>query len=225
MVLRCLGPRSKIKSFNEVPNMKVVLMDKMGTDLTVVNAARVSFNKKSEVLSDKDVALIHYLARHKHWTPFAHPQIQFHVQAPVFVARQLAKHQVGLVWNEISRRYVDYAPDLWFPEEWRGRALNKKQGSSGQVWPDIDVNDLCEQLKNVYVSLLAQGVAPELARIILPMNTYTEWYWTGSLYAFSRVCLLRMASDAQKETAKIAEQISIYLKDAFPVSAAALLGS
>ena len=129
--------------------MQVTLIDHMGSDLTVVNAARVSFAKESEwesitpagpvknVLKDNDEDLISYLARHNHWTPFGHCSVSFRIKAPVFVARQLGKHQVGLVWNEISRRYVDYEPEFYYPDRWRGRAKNKKQGSSNNI---IDIN-------------------------------------------------------------------------------------
>ena len=109
--------------------MEVTLIDKMGTDLSVVNAARVSYSKESKSFTVKDEKLIKYLAEHEHWSPFAHASMQFRIKAPVFVARQLVKHQVGLVWNEVSRRYVDYAPELYKPDAWRGRPMNSKQGS------------------------------------------------------------------------------------------------
>ena len=113
--------------------ISVELVDKMGTDLTVVNAARVSYSKESKSFTIKDEKLIKYLAEHEHWSPFAHASMQFRIKAPVFVARQLVKHQVGLVWNEVSRRYVDYPPELYTPDTWRGRPLNSKQGSDGEV--------------------------------------------------------------------------------------------
>ena len=111
--------------------MEVELVDGMGSDLSVVNAARVSFAKRKEELTDNDEGLIKYLATHNHWSPFAHASMQFRIKAPVFVARQLVKHQVGLVWNEVSRRYVDYTPELYEPKQWRGRPQNSKQGSGG----------------------------------------------------------------------------------------------
>ena len=159
--------------------MKVELIDKMGSDLSVVNAARVSYSKESEwesitpagptpgVLSDRDEKLIKYLATHNHWSPFAHASLQFRIKAPVFVARQLVKHQVGLVWNEISRRYVDYEPELYEPKEWRGRPQNSKQGSDGTV--SIDSNEqhrldmTMQQCKIIYKALIEKGVAPEQA--------------------------------------------------------------
>ena len=106
--------------------MTVELIDSMGTDLSVVNAARVSFGKKHTEMTKGDVGLINFLGKHGHWTPFGHCTLSYHIKAPIFVARQLVKHQVGLVWNEISRRYVDEDPEFWYPEHWRGRAEDKK---------------------------------------------------------------------------------------------------
>ena len=119
--------------------MQVEYIDKMGSDLTVVNAARVSYSKQAEKFEDRDEKLLKFLAIHNHWSPFAHASIQFRIKAPVFVARQLVKHQVGLVWNEVSRRYVDFPPELYAPTEWRGRPLNSKQGSDGTV--ELDGNE------------------------------------------------------------------------------------
>ena len=204
--------------------MRVELVDSLGTDLTVVNAARVSFKKHRDEWQNSDERLIKYLAQHGHWTPFGHPQIQFRISAPVFVARQLVKHQVGLVWNEVSRRYVDDAPVFYGvgPEGWRGKPEDKKQGSSGHVQilmeleKDIAMTTL--HCKHLYQELLEQGVAPEQARMILPLSMYTEWYWTGSLSAFARVCNLRMEPDAQEETQEIARQIDKKCAKLFPIS-------
>ena len=204
--------------------MRVELVDSLGTDLTVVNAARVSFKKHRDEWQDSDERLIRYLAQHGHWTPFGHPQIQFRISAPVFVARQLVKHQVGLVWNEVSRRYVDDAPVFYGvgPEGWRGKPEDKKQGSSGHVQilleleKDIAMTTL--HCKHLYQELLEQGVAPEQARMILPLSMYTEWYWTGSLAAFARVCKLRLEPDAQEETQEIAGQIDKECAKLFPIS-------
>ena len=204
--------------------MRVELVDSLGTDLTVVNAARVSFRKHRDEWQDSDERLIRYLAQHGHWTPFGHPQIQFRISAPVFVARQLVKHQVGLVWNEVSRRYVDDAPVFYGvgPEGWRGKPEDKKQGSSGHVQilmeleKDIAMTTL--HCKHLYQELLEQGVAPEQARMILPLSMYTEWYWTGSLAAFARVCKLRLEPDAQEETQEIAGQIDKECAKLFPIS-------
>lgn len=203
------------------------LLDRMGTDLTVVNAARVSFSKASPALNEKDVRLIHYLAEHGHWTPFAHPQAMFHVRAPIFVARQLGKHQVGLVWNEVSRRYVDDTPDYWMPRgSWRSRPEGSiKQGSGDQQIPlQPKTWAVMQDAVDEYERLIAEGVAPEQARAVLPQGMYTEWYWTGSLFAFSRVCKLRLDAHAQQETQAVAKQISIELSHHFPVSWNALLG-
>jgi thymidylate synthase (FAD) len=229
--------------------MKVTLIDHMGSDLTVVNAARVSYNKTSEyetrevgydedsepcvphtisTLSTKDKKLIKYLAKHNHWSPFAHCFLQFRIKAPLFVARQLVKHQVGLSWNEVSRRYVDDEPEFYTPLSWRGRAANNKQGSEGvaesQYFPALYLNDVCEQALSSYKKMLQQGVAPEMARIILPQNMYTEWYWSGSLMAFARVCKQRCTSDTQAETADIADMIEDEVMENFPHSYAALQG-
>jgi thymidylate synthase (FAD) len=195
--------------------MKVSLIDYMGSDITVVNAARVSFNKESERiqngnildLAEKDQKLIKYLAEHGHWSPFSHCFLQFRIEAPLFVARQLVKHQVGLAWNEVSRRYVDYEPKFYTPKMWRKRADNVKQGSAEEKIP-YDIRPFMQQALEAYDSMLKEGVAPELARMVLPQNMYTEWYWSGSLYAFSRVVNQRLHDTAQKETRDIADMIS-----------------
>ncbi len=194
--------------------MKVELLEIMGSDLTVVNAARVSFAMESEEFGSRDKKLIKYLAKHNHWTPFGHVQVQFRVKAPVFVARQLVKHQVGLVWNEVSRRYVDFVPTFHAPEGWRKRAPDKKQGSSLETFEgkqeerwDIKYWDLMQNAETLYDNMIASGVAPEQARMVLPQSMMTEWYWTGSLAAFARVVKQRVSSDAQYECQRIAEKI------------------
>ena len=210
--------------------MKVTLIDKMGSDLSVVNAARVSFGKTHETLTEGDKKLINYLGKHGHWTPFGHATLSFHIMAPIFVARQLVKHQVGLVWNEVSRRYVDYAPEYWVPEEWRGRPTDKKQGSSEETVEWLDrkvrtgaaVSKACDHAVETYNRMIEAGVAPEQARMVLPQNTYTEWYWTGSLYAFARVCNLRCQPDAQEESRDVCWEIDGLSSDLFPVSWEAL---
>tara|TARA_Y100000593_G_C4258634_1_gene310997 strand:+ start:475 stop:1182 length:708 start_codon:yes stop_codon:yes gene_type:complete len=231
-----------IKLTNDV---NVTLIDSMGSDLSVVNAARVSFAKNSEwdsipeagrvegLLQERDEKLVKYLAKHNHWSPFGHASLQFHIKAPVFVARQLVKHQIGLTWNEVSRRYVDDEPEFYVPKVWRGKADDKKQGSSDI---EIDINpatgcgrsmvDDYEQVlrsaKWTYEQLLRRGVCPEQARIVLPQSMMTEWYWSGTLYAFARVCNLRCKPDAQVETQMVADQIDKLSKDLFPVSWEAL---
>jgi thymidylate synthase (FAD) len=206
--------------------MSITLIDKMGSDLTVVNAARVSFANKHEELNDKkDSRLISFLAKHGHWSPFAHCSMQFHIRAPVFIARQLVKHQVGLSWNEVSRRYVDLEVEFYEPTMWRGKADDKKQGSSDKKI-DINprkfmVNDYQQVMKSAkwtYEELLRKGVAPEQARMVLPQSMMTEWYWSGTLYAFARVCNLRLDKTAQKETQFVAEVISLQAKEIFPIS-------
>ena len=221
--------------------MEVALIDHMGTDLSVVNAARVSFSKESDwesitpagpvpgVLKQSDEKLIKYLAKHNHWTPFGHCSVSFRIKAPVFVARQLGKHQVGLVWNEVSRRYVDSQPEFYFPKKWRGKPTDKKQGSSEEeveinpvtgTGPSL-VDDYEQAIKRcmwAYDQLLRKEVAPEMARMVLPQSMFTEWYWTGSLMAFSRVCSLRIKEDVQKETRDIAQMIDKECAKLFPVS-------
>ena len=202
--------------------MQVELVDRMGTDLSVVNAARVSYAKTKSVFSPQDEKLIKYLAEHEHWSPFGHASLQFRIKAPVFVARQLVKHQVGLIWNEVSRRYVDFPPEFFTPHAWRGKPTNSKQGSDGIVEMSKDDEMMyastmlqCEELYN---RLLEKGIAPEMARMVLPQNMYTEWYWSGSLYAFARVCNLRCAKDTQIETQNIANQIDTIAGQKFPIS-------
>ena len=226
--------------------MEVTLIDHMGSDLTVVNVARVSFNKESDwesitpagpvraVLKESAEKLIAYLAKNNHWTPFAHTSLQFRIKAPVFVARQLGKHQVGLVWNEVSRRYVDSQPEFYYPEYWRGRPTDKKQGSSEEeinINPSIgtgpsllsDYEQAIRRCLWTYDELLRKGVAPEMARMVLPQSMFTEWYWTGSLAAFARVCSLRVKLDVQEETRDVASLIDLECDKCFPVSWNALL--
>lgn len=228
--------------------IKVTLIDSMGSDLSVVNAARVSFGKESEweksyqTLKDKDIKLIKYLAEHKHFSPFGHAFASFHVKAPIFVARQLVKHKF-LRWNEISRRYVDDPPEIYVPNVWRGKSKDKKQGSAGVVdltainsWGEpyqgrfgeadlaYVVHEDQHQMVKTYNTLIEQGVAPEQARMILPQSTMTEWWWSGSLDAFADMCKLRCKEDTQYETRLVADQISKEMKQLFPVSWAALVG-
>lgn len=197
--------------------MEVTLIDKMGSDLTVVNAARVSFGKNKEVFDASDEKLISFLAKHNHWSPFAHCSVQFRIKAPIFVARQLVKHQVGLSWNEISRRYVDYEPEYYMPTNWRLRAEDKKQGSSDETI-EYDIANTIKNANTTYTEMLEKGIAPELARMVLPQNMYTEWYWSGTLYAFARVCNLRCALDTQAETRVIADSIDEFCNEEFPYS-------
>ena len=210
--------------------MDVTLIDSMGSDLSVVNAARVSFAKVHDTFEDdKDTKLIKYLAKHNHWSPFGHASLQFHIKAPVFVARQLVKHQIGLTWNELSRRYVDEEPEFYTPLIWRGKADDKKQGSSdieidihpsGPTGPALVDNyaQILQSAKWTYEFLLRKGVCPEQARMVLPQSMMTVWYWSGTLYAFARVCNLRCKPDAQVETQMVADRIDKLAEELFPVS-------
>ena len=202
--------------------MNVSVVDKMGSDLSVVNAARVSFAKHKTEFEDNDEKLIKYLATHDHWTPFGHASMQFRIKAPVFVARQLVKHQVGLVWNEVSRRYVDNEPEFYMPFMWRGKPENKKQGSS-DLEHEFDITMLMQNAKDTYNQMIEEGIAPEMARMVLPQNMMTEWYWSGTLYAFARVCNLRNKEDSQEETRMVTHEIARHMKDHFPVSTKYLL--
>jgi len=214
--------------------IEVTLIDHMGSDLTVVNAARVSFAKHVEVFADGDRRLLRYLAEHDHWTPFAHPQLTLHVKAPVFVRTQCFKHKVGLTENEVSRRYVDETPEFFYPESWRGRSATKKQGSSDvevlfveiepgvMVPPGLLAEDLYRTALETYDQLINGGVAPEQARMVLPQGMMTEWYWTGSLAALARFCRQRLSHDAQAETAEVARQCSDLIAPLFPHSWAVL---
>jgi thymidylate synthase (FAD) len=198
----------------------------MGNDLTVANAARVSFGKTSEMEDDpwgppklktKDDKLIRYLAKHKHISPFGHCFASFHIKAPIFVARQLVKHKF-LRWNEISRRYVDDEPEFYEPSVWRGRSADKKQGSEGVVNIVLDQEVQWHRQLATYKNLLSEGVAPEQARMVLPQSTMTEWYWSGSLDAFADMCNLRCKPDTQAETRQVARQIDHKMIELFPVS-------
>ena len=212
-------------------------IDKMGNDKTVVDAARVSFSKRTQwernipaqgvfELSAGDKKLIKYLAEHDHWSPFSHCSLSLHIGVPVFVARQLMKHQVGLSVNEVSRRYVDNEPEFYKPEKWRGRPIDKKQGSSDEMieWLSRDrrvgseAHKATRHAAELYHSMIIAGVSPEQARMVLPQSMMTEFYWSGSLYAFARVCNLRCKPDAQEETRDIAWKIDEIAKEHFPIS-------
>ena len=220
-------------------------IDHMGSDLSVVNAARVSFGKSSQLvftddpddygsLSERDAKLINYLAKHKHISPFGHAFASFHVKAPIFVARQLVKHKF-LRWNEISRRYVDDEPEFYVPDVWRGRSADKKQGSDPDVVIDTAYydrddgyntwdGDATSIAHEAYQKMIKLGVAPEQARMVLPQSTMTEWSWSGSLDAFADMCRLRLPADTQQETRVVAQQIDTIMKDLYPVSWVALIG-
>ena len=210
--------------------IRVTFLNSMGCDKTVVNAARVSFNKQgqaSDIMGDplvmlkKDIKLVKYLAKHKHMSPFGHCFASFHVKAPVFVARQLVKHKF-LRWNEVSRRYVDSKPEFYKPNVWRGKPVDKKQGSEGVVSTQADVDFVNHTALTSYNDLLDDGVCPEQARMVLPQSLMTEWWWSGSLDAFSDMCKLRLASDTQLETQLVAKAIDNSMSVLYPYSWTAL---
>ena len=230
--------------------IKATLIDHMGSDLSVVNAARVSFGKASHavtwlhyeydnkersgdliaVLDERDTKLVRYLAKHEHISPFGHCFLSFHVKAPIFVARQLVKHKF-LRWNEISRRYVDDEPEFYVPDVWRGRSKDKKQGSDGvSVWNHgqgtgyrEEEYEVMAEVAALYSKMVRHGVAPEQARMVLPQSTMTEWYWSGSLDAFASMCKLRLKDDTQYESRLVAQQIDKVVSELFPVSWTALM--
>lgn len=231
--------------------IKAEYIDHMGSDLTVVNAARVSFAKESEweavgstvVISDggkcadvypdnklspRDASLIAFLARESHFTPFTHCMITLRETVPIFVARQRFKHQVGFTYNEVSRRYVDDEPEFYTPDVWRKRAENVKQGSSDDDVRDSLVTDgylaLLDTAQHVYRQMLDIGVAPEQARMVLPQSMLTSYYVTGSLAAFARAYKLRTHTTAQRETQDLARQWDEIIRPLFPVSWGALAG-
>lgn len=211
----------------KIVEQKVELLRYIGDDNAVCDAARVSFDKQaSSYTQEQNAKLIKYLAKHGHWTPLAHTSLTFRIKAPIFVARQLGKHQVGLVWNEVSRRYVDSEPEYYYPLYWRAKAQNVKQGSSeeavelpGPTYP----SDVMEAAHQLYLVMLREYVCPEQARMILPQNMMTEWVWTGSLAAFARVCKLRLDPHSQKETQEIAQMISDNIPKDFATSWSALM--
>lgn len=209
--------------------MRAELIDSMGTDLTVVNAARVSFDKESRwesfaddvlsenELSQKDQKLISYLAKHNHWTPFSHVMITMRETVPIFVARQRFKHMVGFTYNEVSRRYVSDEPSFYVPDSWRKAAESKKQGSSDEIVtkttnyynmtdPNEQYEDIMNMCKGFYEHLLSNGIAPEQARMVLPQSMYTSYYVTGSLAAWARAYNLRIKEGSQKEIQDLAKQ-------------------
>lgn len=205
----------------------VELLETFGDDLTVVNAARVSFAKESKVLTEADKKLIHYLARNNHNSPFFHPQIRFRMKMPIFVAREWYRHTIGLARNEVSRRYVDTAPECWMPDTLRARDPKLKQGSKAEAIPENDavmteMSAFQTGALAFYQSLLDRNVAPEVARGVLPQSMYTEFIETGSLAAYARICQLRLDPHAQKEIRDYAALVAQALVAAFPVSWAAL---
>lgn len=208
----------------------VECMETFGTDLTVVNAARVSFAKESKEFSEQDGKLVRYLAKHNHISPFFHPQVRLRIKMPIFVAREWFRHTVGFARNEVSRRYVDTPPECYIPkaEDLRERDSNKKQGSKETATPDAEdahhqLEEATVMVMETYRYLLEKKVAPEIARMILPQSMYTEFVETASLYAYARLCKLRLDPQAQKEIREYANALDSLLRVAFPVSWAALM--
>lgn len=218
----------------------VELVDSMGTDLTVVNSARVSFGKRKKELSDGDKKLIKYLAEHKHWSPFRHVMFQFHCKVPEFVARQWYKHVVGIAysevptvdhaWNEISLRYVDASEfDFYMPEGFRKQSEDNKQASTDDLVNDPDgklraaYDEQCRNALDLYHRMLEHGVAKEQARGVLPLNIYTEFYWTASLQALVNFIQLRKHAGAQYEIRLYADALEQLARTVAPVSLDALL--
>lgn len=217
------------KTFLEVlDNGYVELLDTFGDDLTVVNAARVSFHKESKEMTERDAKLVKYLADHHHVTPFFHPQARFRIKMPIFVAREWYRHQIGFARNEVSRRYVDEKPEMYCPEIVRARDTNVKQGSKLEGIEEntaavVLIHRANEAALAAYEQLLDMGTAPEVARTVLPQGMYTEFVETGSLAAFARLCSLRLDPSAQWEIRQYADAVRQLLMPHFPVSWAALM--
>lgn len=202
---------------------KVELLEVFGDDLTVVNAARVSLGKHVTEFTEKDERLIRYLANHEHVSPFFHPQARFRIKIPIWMAREWFRHTVGFARNEVSRRYVDEPPTFHIPEVLRSRAANKKQGSQDDEHEmsahyKEKMEHVCYEASSWYANMLRDGICPEQARMLLPQNMMTEFIETGSLYAYARLCKLRLGPDAQKEIQEVAQMIGDALEKAFPAS-------
>jgi thymidylate synthase (FAD) len=217
--------------------IKVALIDYMGSDLSVVNAARVSFDKESDWevdlvaldirLAKADAKLIRYLAKHNHWTPFAHTSISLRMQAPIPIRTQCFKHKQGLVENEESRRYISSRPTLFVPDEFRSAPTNgAKQGSSGTHYQSFHWQERyeahCRNCVETYEKMVADGVCPEQARFILPQGIMVQWIWTGSLYAFANFYNKRTDPHAQREIQDLARMVGQVIQPLFPVSWSAL---
>lgn len=215
----------------------VRLRDVMGDDRTIANAARVSFDKRTEKLNERDERLIRFLAREGHESPFRHASLQFEVYAPLMVARQWWKYVVGSdhvmdAWNESSRRYITEEPAFYIPkaDEWRRKTENSKQGSDGYVSEFLgvhlmsDLKKYCERGEELYNNAIKAGVAPEQARLFLPAyGLYVRWYWTASLQSVAHLIEQRTAPDAQYEFRQYAKAVKELALARFPVSLNALL--
>lgn len=200
--------------------MKVELLDTFGNDNTICDIARVSYNKKAEnyTLEEND-KLIYYLAKHKHWSPFAHPKVQFRLEMPIYVERQIIKTAVGVDYNSVSGRYVDFSDTYTTIDTWRKQSTSSKQGSgedldkTSNTIANIIQGDIIEDAKFAYQELIALGVSKEQARTILPLNLNTTMIWTGSLYALIRLCKQRLKGDAQKETRDVVQEMLRQVKE------------
>lgn len=207
----------------------IEFLDKFGDDLTVVNAARVSFDKESHSLSEGDKKLIHYLAKHDHVSPFFHPQVRLRLKMPIFVSKEWFRHTIGFARNEVSRRYVDTPPECWIPrpEEIRERDPKIKQGSKSSAVNNAEEvhRILLEQTNSAletYNNLIIANVAPEVARSVLPQSMYTEFIESASLFGYARLCNLRLDPSAQKEIRDYANIVDMIMREIFPISWAAL---
>lgn len=200
--------------------MKVELLDTFGNDNTICDIARVSYNKKAEnyTLEEND-KLIYYLAKHKHWSPFAHPKVQFRLEMPIYVERQIIKTTVGVDYNSVSGRYVDFSDTYTTIDTWRKQSTSSKQGSgedldeTSNTIANIIQDDIIEDAKFAYQELIALGVSKEQARTILPLNLNTTMIWTGSLYALIRLCKQRLKPNAQKETRDVVQEMLRQVKE------------
>jgi thymidylate synthase (FAD) len=211
--------------------MNVEYVDHMGSDLTVVNAARVSFNKHKETFDEKDAKLIRYLASHGHWTPFGHATVTLRINAPVPIRTQCYKHKVGFIENEVSRRYTDEDVEFYMPDGWRKKPKNgAKQGSSEETVESISfyggnsdsVTDLVtehyEYSLDLFNAMIAAEICVEQARFVLPQGMMCKWYWTGSLASFARFYKQRSDAHAQKEIQNLAKMVGEVIQPLFPIS-------
>ena len=191
--------------------MKVELLETMGNDLMVVNVARVSYGKWSNEINDKDTKLLKYLYDHKHVSPWKHPQLQFRITCPIFVERQLFKHQIGMSANSISGRYVDFSESFWELKTLRKQSIDSKQGSSNELLSDTEIlnqwNDTINMAQNTYNNMVKKGVAKEIARTVLPLALNTTFIWTGSVLSYLHLFELRLKTDAQEETRIVVQNI------------------
>jgi thymidylate synthase (FAD) len=199
--------------------MNVEILSHFGSDLMVANVAKVSYNKESESMGHKEEKLLKFLAEHKHTTPFRHPQLQFRIECPIFVERQLFTHQIGWARNSISGRYVDFSDTYWYPEKFRYQSKDSKQGSAGELSEQDNAyfskryQEVINQAQHLYKEMSEFGIAKELCRVHLPLSLETKFIWTGSFHAFTHLCALRLKPDAQYETRDLVSQMLQAVKD------------